>query len=96
MTREEVVAVVGEEWVEAVEKENCECTSRLTDGTEWDGFTEFRADVLFANGAYVDFGNDSYRGISAFYYQKNEDCYSDEDIDLGSLDWEIDHYKLLD
>ena len=92
MTREEAIKAVGIEWVEAVEKESCDFTNRVTSGTEWDGYDEFSATLEFDSGEYVNFENDSYCGIVAYYYQKSEDVNATED--LGSLDWEIDHYEL--
>lgn len=92
MTREEAIKAVGIEWVEAVEKENCDFTNRVTSGTEWDGFDEFSATVEFDRGEYVEFGNGCWHCIVAYYYQKSEDVNATED--LGSLDWEVDHYEL--
>ena len=41
MTREEAIKTVGLELVEEAERDNCDFTNRVTDGTEWDGYTEF-------------------------------------------------------
>lgn len=95
MTREEVVSIVGEEWVQAVEQENCECDCFVNDGAResWSGT------VLFNHGGYVAFPNgEEYIGIKAVYYMDPEltTKKDDEDIDLGSLDWEIDHYELIE
>ena len=90
MTREEVVAVVGEGWVNAVESENCECDCIVTNDYTRE---QWSAVVLFNHGHYVDFGSDSYTGIKAVYYMDAELTNNCED--LGSLDWEIDHYELI-
>lgn len=41
MTREEAIKAVGLELVEDAERDNCDFTNRVTDGTEWQGYTEF-------------------------------------------------------
>lgn len=87
MTREEAIQYAGIEAVRAVESENCDFTNRVTAGTEWDGFCEFSASVRLH-----DDPNDREQLI-AYYYQKNEDVDSTED--LGSLRWEIDHFSLV-
>lgn len=87
MTRDEAIALVGLEAVESVEGENCDFTNRVTNGTEWDGFCEFSASVRLH-----DDPNDREQLI-AYYYQKNEDVDATED--LGSLNWEIDHYEVM-
>ena len=84
MTREEAIKAVGLELVEQAEHENCECTCRLTDGTEWDGYTEFSASSDY---------NENMDRVVVYYYQKTEDVSNTED--LGSLDWEIDHYEII-
>lgn len=83
MTREEAIKAVGQEAVEKVERENCDFTNRLTDGTEWMGWTEF--------AAWIDI--DDERKLGAFYYQKKEDVDAVED--LGDLIWDIDHYEVF-
>jgi len=93
MTREEVVSIVGEAWVLAVERENCECDCLVNDGTR----ESWSSTVLFNHGGYVAFNGEEYIGIKAVYYMDPEltTKKNDEDIDLGSLDWEIDHYELI-
>lgn len=83
MTREQAIERVGIELVEAVEKENCDFTNRITNGTEWQGYCEFSASLKNDLGTVV-----------VYYYQKEEDVDATED--LGSLDWEIDHYDVVD
>lgn len=92
MTREEAIKIVGEEWVVAVEKENCECDNIVTSDNTRESWS---AIVFFDHGAYVGFPNgEEYRGIKAVYYMDSELTATTED--LGSLDWEIDHYEILD
>ena len=84
MTREEAVKIVGEEWVQAVEQENCDysCPGVWT------------ASVLFNGGYYVSFPNGKeYRGIKAVY---DEPDGIGEVEDLSCLDWKICSYELLD
>lgn len=84
MTREEAIKIAGLEYVEQAESENCECTCRVTAGTEWDGYTEFSASSDF---------NENMDRVVVYYYQPTELCLETED--LGSLDWEIDHYEVI-
>ena len=89
MTREEAIKAVGLKLVEQVERMNCDYTNRVTDGTEWDGYTEFSA---------VSDYNDNMDRVVAYYYQPNEileKMAEDGDNDLGGLDWEIDHYDVI-
>ena len=89
MTREEAIKAVGLELVEEAEHDNCEFTSRVTDGTEWQGYSEFQG---------CSSRNENGDMVIAYYYQPNEvlkKMQEDEDTDLGSLDWEIDHYDVV-
>ena len=82
MTRQEAIEMFGIQIVEQAESDNCDFTNRVTDGTGWQGYTEFvgKSSDCNADGDYC----------YAYYYQKSEDVDSVED--LGILDWEIDHY----
>lgn len=89
MTREEAIKIAGLEYVEQAEREACECTCRVTDGTEWNGYTEFSASSDY---------NENMDRVVVFYYQPNELVTVGEDEeapDLGSLNWEIDHYEVI-
>lgn len=89
MTREEAIKIAGLEYVEQAEKENCECTCRVTEGTEWQGYTEF--------SACSDY-NENMDRVVVYYYQPNEvlnQMQEDGNTDLGSLDWVIDHYDII-
>lgn len=82
-TRNEAVEIAGEKFVREAEKDNCEFTNRVTNGTEWHGFDEFVGiSSEMENGEYV----------RAYYYQPVE--LTSNCMDLGSLDWEIDHYEI--
>ena len=84
MSREEACALLGERLIKEVESLNCDYTNRVTDGTEWHGFTEFMSSL--------ELGNNNYH-INAYYYQKNEDVENTED--LGSLKWEVQKFELI-
>lgn len=85
LTREQAVALVGEDAVSKVEKINCEPTSRL----QCDGDTdvEFAASVrAVSNETGVDVH------VTAYYYQAAE-AVTDCD-DLSNLDWEIEGFEV--
>ena len=83
MTREELIQKVGIEYVDALENEACEPTSRLIYDAfepEHAGMVEFQSCIETEKGL-----------ISAYYYQKAEDMEGVDD--LGDLNWEVDHYE---
>lgn len=91
LTREELVAVIGEELVKKLESENCEPTCRCGfNGPNFeDDFTEWRASIK------ID--HPDYEFAFAYYYTTN-----DQDNHMGacdgdgsSIDWEINGYELL-
>ena len=84
LSREEAVALLGERLISDVESLHCDYTNRVTDGTEWQGFTEFMSSL--------ELGNNNYH-INAYYYQKNEDVEKTED--LGSLKWEVEKFEII-
>lgn len=89
MTREEAIKAVGLKLVEQAEHMDCDYTCRVTDGTEWDGYTEFSAASDY---------NDNMDRVIVYYYQPNdilEKMAENGDTDLGGLDWEIDHYEIV-
>ena len=89
MTRAEAIERAGLKYVEQAEKDNCDFTNRVTEGTEWQGYTEFSAASDL---------NENKERVVVYYYQSNEvlekmrEAY---DTDLGGLDWEIDHYEVV-
>lgn len=82
MTREEAVAVVGEQSVCEVERENCDFTNGVRD----DGLTEFAASVKA-----TDRDGESVT-LRAMYYQPSDDVDGVED--LSDLKWVVDHYRV--
>jgi len=89
MERKEAIKAVGLELVEDAEHDNCDFTNRVTDGTEWDGYTEF----VGRSGE-----NEKGERVEVYYYQPNEvlkKMAEDGDTDLGGLGWEIDHYEII-
>ena len=49
LSREEAVALLGERLISDVESLHCDYTNRVTDGTEWQGFTEFMSSLELGN-----------------------------------------------
>ena len=89
LSEEEISKILTPEEKEEVDSANCDCTNRVTSGTEWDGFSEWASDTKLGNGWTV----------RAYYYQPEEAFYREdgEQIeDLGELDWVIDHYMITD
>ena len=86
MTRNELIAIVGSSNVDALEALNCEPTSRDTTMSVDCGFVEF------ASCLRIGVGPDDQTTIWAYYYQTEEDVKGC--ADLGSLDWDVDHYTI--
>lgn len=80
LNRDQAIEAAGVDAVEAVERINCDFTGTLTDGTEWDGYTEFRATHII----------DDYANISAYYYETNDDVNDVED--MADLKMEVEFY----
>ena len=81
LNREQAIAIVGLEAVEAVEKENCDFTNRLMD-----------YDVEFSAGVLSENKDGEKVSLVAYYYQSKEDV--EECQELDHLDWEISHYEI--
>ena len=99
LTREEAVELIGESWVDEVERLNCEPTSRVyphKDGEiEWmasieidgyDGLSEAQIERLPVGGCT----------LMAVYYTTREDSELVEENggDWSGIDWTPDHYEL--
>ena len=84
LSREEAISLLGEKLIKKVEAVNADYTNRVTDGTEWNGFTEFMSSL--------ELGNNNYH-INAYYYQKNEDVENTEY--LGNLKWEVEKFEII-
>jgi hypothetical protein len=88
LSREEVVAILGEGPVDKVEAENCELTGRVSADLDCNNEVEFSA-------TYAIKDEDSEWGfisITAYYYQDKDVVAETED--LGNLDWEVRHFTL--
>jgi len=99
LTREEAIQLVGEGWVDAVERLNCEPTCRAyphEDGEiEWmasikiddyDGLSKAQIDILPVGGC----------SLCAIYYTSPGDAAMVEDNggDWSFVDWTPDHYEI--
>jgi len=86
LTKEQAVAIVGEDAVNAVEYENCEPTNRVgyNGACQGDELCEWSAGV----SCHDDNGTDC--TLNAYYYTTNEE---DENIDM--VDWEIAGYEVV-
>lgn len=89
MTRDEAVAAVGLEAVDAVERENCEPTSRAQ--TDGDDRIEWAASVDVTGPGGLP------ARLTAYYYTSPDELI-DEDgnplEDLSSVDWVVDGYDV--
>jgi len=83
LTREEVVGLVGEAAVAAVDNENCDFTNRVgyNGSCQGDDEVEFSASVSTEDGVLI-----------AYYYQDAESVDKNE---LDCLDWQIRGYEFV-
>ena len=88
MTREQVVAAVGEESVGKLERKNCEPTNRACQS---DDLCEWSASVSCEDKD----GNDC--TLVAYYYTTNEQDQAMADAcgDGSAIDWEIAGYEVV-
>lgn len=86
LTREEVVAIFGEEIIDNLESQNCEPTSRLQ--TDGDDSTEWHASVYTPD-------HQDYRGVGCYYYTTPEQdaLMAEHDGDGSFIEWEIERYE---
>lgn len=84
MNRNEAIELVGLALVEAVEKENCQMTGRLTD----DSTIEFIASVLLPGDR-----EDLATRLNVYYYQEHNAEFKACD-DLSNLNWHIERYEV--
>jgi hypothetical protein len=82
-SREEAIAVAGQDVVEALDKVNCEMTCRLTDGGPYAGYEEFSSDTLVIKE--VD-GEEVEVRLSAYWYVDSKTIAETEELD--TLDWQ--------
>ena len=91
LSKEEVVGLVGESAIEAIERENCEPTGRVgyNGKSRNEQLCEWSASISCKDN------NDIERTLTAYYYTTNEeDEIINETGDGGSIDWEIEGYEL--
>lgn len=90
LTRQEAVAIVGEDAVKAVDRVNCEPTGRVgfNGACQGDDLCEWTAgiDAEDADGDRVS--------LVAYYYTTNKE---DETMtgDGSNIDWRISHYEVI-
>ena len=87
LTRDEAVALVGEDAVDRVENEDCDYTGRVSADLDCNNATEFSASVVIP--ATEDREK---RTLTVYYYQDRG--RADETEDLGDLDWVPGHYTV--
>lgn len=88
LTKEQAIALVGDDSVAAVERQNCEPTCRVgyNGACQGDSLTEWRSAVSAtdSDGEQVT--------LLAYYYTTNE---QDEHLaEVGDIDWEIEGYEI--
>jgi hypothetical protein len=81
VSREEAIAIVGVDAVKEVETENVDFTNRLTDGTPYNGWTEFAASVQCISEL-----TDDGAVLTMYVYIDSNDLVDCED--LSNLDWD--------
>jgi hypothetical protein len=86
LTREQAIEIAGQEAVDAVERENCEPTSRCQ--TDGDTAVEFAASITCTHrdGAPAT--------LTAYYYQTPEALATCDGDDYSRLDWEINGWEV--
>ncbi len=93
LTREQAVAIMGEEAMKAVEAKNCEPTNRVgyNGACQNDNLCEWSASVGCEDA------NGSERSLVAYYYTTNEQdqIMAENSGDGSCIDWEIAGYEVL-
>jgi predicted SprT family Zn-dependent metalloprotease len=72
--RSQAIKIVGLEVIEKLDKINCWATNRITDGTRWDGYVEFKSSIE-ANE----------HDLSAYWYVEETELLSVSELD--EIDW---------
>jgi hypothetical protein len=91
LTKDQAISIVGQNAVDAVERENCEPTNRVgyNGACQNNDLCEWSAGV----SCKTKDGND--RILLAYYYTTNEqDDLIAETGDAGSIDWIIEGYEI--
>lgn len=93
LTREQVVAILGEQVVDTVERKNCEPTNRVGYNGECQGddLCEWSAAVVCKDNDGLDVV------LTAYYYTTNEDdrIMSENDGDGSCINWEIEGFEIV-
>jgi len=77
ITREEAIKKVGEEVIKKIESESVEFTNRVTDGTPYNGYTEFSASV--------DLAHDDWDTLIMYVFVDNKVVENCDQLD--EIDW---------
>lgn len=85
LTREQAVAIAGEEVVTKIENDNCDYTNRLLHDNCM--LVEFSASATFVDKDGCE------RVLVAYYYQWESDLEGCDDH--GSLDWEVEGWEVF-
>lgn len=88
LSRDEVVAILGEGPVSKVEAENCEHTGCVSADLDCNNEVEFSATYAIKQED-PEWG---FISLTAYYYQDKDVAAATED--LGDLDWEVRHFTL--
>lgn len=86
LTREQAVAIVGEQAVAKVEAESCDFTNRLMDDN--DDRVEFSAGVLATD-------KDGQECTLLAYYYPTQAALDAAGDDLSNVDWVIEGYEVI-
>lgn len=90
LTREQAIAIVGINAVNAAEAKGCDPTNRVgyNGAYQGDDLIEWRASAI----AIDDYGHDCV--VSVYYYTSQEEIDAAGD-DLSNVDWEIHGYEVI-
>ena len=86
LSRDQAVAIVGEESVAKVERENCEASSRLM--PDHDDRVEFVASI------WCQDSDGEKCSLRAYYYPTQQEL-DDTGDDLSNVNWEIEGYEVI-
>ena len=88
INKEQAIAVVGADAVESAMEQPCDLTNRVTDGTAWEGYTEFAATVKAKDT------EDEEVILVAYYFFPADEVMAT--CDLSSLSWgEPDNFEVV-
>ena len=88
INKEQAITAVGMDAVESVRALPCDLTNRVTDGTEWQGYTEFAATLKTK-----DTDDDEVILVAYYFFPTDEVMAA---YDLSSLSWGApDNYAIV-